>query len=177
MQENNHSVNVDHGVPPPVPKVAPPPLPAPGAGGKPTSKFKLILYLLFGFVFITLIGLYFINDHSNSKEISWTEFQELAKQDVFEEILVFNKKNVLEATVRGDKRHIVFRNPDEAALGMPIVVNIPSSSKVDDFYRENYIQTKVLYREGDDSFLHVILSMWPVIFLFLIILYVLTWKL
>ena len=47
-----------------------------------------------------LIALYMTNDSTGSKEIGWTEFQKLAKENVFDKMVVYNKKNVVEATVK-----------------------------------------------------------------------------
>ena len=79
---------------------------------KPGQKmFRFNFYWMYGVIFMILVALYMTNDSSMSKEIGWTEFQKLTKENVFEKMVVFNHKNVVEATVKSDKVNIVF--PDE----------------------------------------------------------------
>ena len=70
--------------------------------------FRFNFYWMYGIIFLLLIALYMTNDSTGSKEIGWTEFQKLAKENVFDKMVVYNKKNVVEATVKSDKIGIVF---------------------------------------------------------------------
>ena len=91
-------------------------LPKNDNGNKP--KFRFNLYWMYGFVFIALMGLYLMNDFSASKELGWTEFQQLAADDVFDKIIVHNRKNLLEATVKADHRRRVFTREEEPFKGV-----------------------------------------------------------
>ena len=62
--------------------------------------FKFNLYWMYGLIFIMLFALYLTNDSSASKELGWTEFQKLAQENVFDRMVVYNKKNLVEATVK-----------------------------------------------------------------------------
>jgi cell division protease FtsH len=133
-------------------------------------KLRINPYLVYGIIFMILMGLYLMNDFSSTKELGWTEFQQLAQKDVFEKMLVFNKKNLVEATVKNDKRESVFKTHDEmeqAGLSPKVYVKIPSPDKFSDFYdhavAEKQISAKVSYKEGDDSFWSILLSAWPII--------------
>ncbi|MDR3267725.1 MAG: ATP-dependent zinc metalloprotease FtsH [Tannerella sp.] len=141
-------------------------------------KFRFSPYLLYGMIFMVLIGLYVMNDFSTTKEIGWTEFQQLAKEDVFEKMVVFNKKNLLDATVKYDKKTSVFKNRDEAeqaGINPSVYVKIPSADKFSDFYdkavAEEQISAKVSYKDGDDSFWNILFSAWPIVLFVLLMLF------
>lgn len=140
---------------------------------KNKSKFRFNLYWMYGLVFVILMGLYVMNDFSKTKEIGWTEFQKLVQEDTFDQMVVFNKKNILEATVKKDKIKQVFKE-EETQTGIPpkIFVKIPSADKFSDFYdkviSENSISAHVNYEEGEDAFWGLLISIAPfVLFIFI----------
>lgn len=140
---------------------------------KNKQKFRFNLYWMYGLIFVILMGLYMMNDLSTTKELGWTEFQKLVQEDVFEKMVVYNKKNILEATVKKDKIKQIF-NEDAEQLGTSpkVSVKIPSADKFSDFYdkaaAESHISAEVSYEEGEDAFWGVIISIAPFIILILI---------
>lgn len=136
--------------------------------------FRFNFYWMYGIIFLLLIALYMTNDSTGSKEIGWTEFQKLAKKNVFDKMVVYNKKNVVEATVKSDKIGIVF--PGEKmtdSLSPKVYIKIPSADKFSDFYdnavSDDKIDTQVSFEEGDDAMWSFLISFGP------IILFVLVW--
>ena len=136
--------------------------------------FRFNFYWMYGIIFLLLIALYMTNDSTGSKEIGWTEFQKLAKENVFDKMVVYNKKNVVEATVKRDKIGIVF--PGEKmtdSLSPKVYIKIPSADKFSDFYdnavSNDKIDTQVSFEEGDDAMWSFLISFGP------IILFVLVW--
>lgn len=136
--------------------------------------FRFNFYWMYGIIFLLLIALYMTNDSTGSKEIGWTEFQKLAKENVFDKMVVYNKKNVVEATVKSDKIGIVF--PGEKmtdSLSPKVYIKIPSADKFSDFYdnavSNDKIDTQVNFEEGDDAMWSFLISFGP------IILFVLVW--
>lgn len=136
--------------------------------------FRFNFYWMYGIIFLLLIALYMTNDSTGSKEIGWTEFQKLAKENVFDKMVVYNKKNVVEATVKSDKISIVF--PGEKmtdSLSPKVYIKIPSADKFSDFYdnavSNDKIDTQVSFEEGDDAMWSFLISFGP------IILFVLVW--
>ena len=112
------------------------PFSSPSRGGKP-KMFRFNFYWMYGIIFLLLIALYMGNDAASSKELGWTEFQKLAAENTFEQMTVFNKRNVVEATVRSNKIEEVFgSNYDYKKMGNSpkIYVTIPSADKFSDFY-------------------------------------------
>lgn len=139
-------------------------------GGKP-KMFRFNLYWMYGLIFIMLIALYMTNDSSGTKELGWTEFQKLAQENVFDKMTVYNKKNLVEATVKNGKTEQVFGNMDVSKIGVSpkVYVKIPSADKFSDFYdkavADSHIDTQVRFEEGDDAIWNFLVSFGPIILL------------
>lgn len=141
-------------------------------GNKP-KMFRFNLTWMYGLIFIMLVALYLTNDSSGSKEMGWTEFQGLLRQNAFKEMVVYNKKNLLEATVKPDKLGLVFKaDSSKVNAAQKIFVKIPSADKFSDFYdqavKDNHITTQVSYEEGKDALWDFLFSFGPLILLVLI---------
>lgn len=137
------------------------------------SKFRFNLYWMYGLIFVVLMGLYMMNDFSTSKELGWTEFQKLVQEDVFDKMTVYNKKNLLEATVKKDKIKQIFKEDEDQLGSSPkVYVKIPSADKFSDFYdkviTEHTITAQVNYEEGEDAFWSLLISAAPFIILIVI---------
>ncbi|MDR0394984.1 MAG: ATP-dependent zinc metalloprotease FtsH [Tannerella sp.] len=161
MEENNKNTQNNNGGN--IPK---------NPNGNKKSNFSL--WWIYALIFIPLITLYLVNDSSSAQEFGWTEFQQMARDDVFDEMVVFNKKNVLEATVKKDKYQEVFKQDATKAkeLDVKVLVKIPSADKFSDFYdkavSENEISARVTYKEGDGMFWNILVSVGPFIIIILI---------
>ena len=135
--------------------------------------FKFNLYWMYGLIFMMVSALYLTNDSSASKELGWTEFQKLAQDNVFDKMAVYNKKNLVEATVKSGKKALVFKS-DSTTLGTnpKVYVKIPSADKFSDFYdkavTENHIDTQVRYEEGDDAIWNFLVSFGPIILIIVV---------
>ncbi|MDD2437938.1 MAG: ATP-dependent zinc metalloprotease FtsH [Massilibacteroides sp.] len=144
----------------------------PSKDNKP-KMFRFNIYWMYGIILVMLGALYFTSESSVTKEIGWTEFQKFAQENSFDKITVFNKKNLLEATVKSDKVKEVFSEKSDRLGSAPkILVKIPSADKFSDFYdktvEEKNIDTQIRYEEGEDAFLNFFISLAPwVLFIFL----------
>ena len=130
--------------------------------------FSFNFYWMYGIIFLILMALLMTNGSSGVKEIGWSEFQSLTEQDAFSKILVFNKKNLLEASVNKDKTALVFKEENEKNLKDPkVFVKIPSADKFSDFYdkcvEQNLTDAQVSYEESDDTLWSFIFSYGPII--------------
>ena len=138
--------------------------------GKP-KMFRFNLYWMYGLIFIMLVALYMTNDSSGTKELGWTEFQKLAQENVFDKMTVYNKKNLVEATVKNGKTEQVFGNMDVSKIGVSpkVYVKIRSADKFSDFYdkavADSHIDTQVRFEEGDDAIWNFLVSFGPIILL------------
>ena len=141
-------------------------------GNKPRLRFNF--YWIYGIVFVALMGLYLMNDFSMSKELGWTDFQRFTADDAFSRIVVHNRKNILEATVKGDFRDRIFtpREVQQLTTEPKVYVRIPSSDKFSDFYdkmvAEKHISTQVTYKESDDILWNILASVGPFVIIILL---------
>ena len=137
------------------------------AGGNKKPGFNM--WWIYAIIFIPLIALYWFNDTTTTKEVGWTEFQQMLRDDVFEDMVVFNKKNIVEATIKKDKYNVVFKNDAEKAaeLGIKVVVKIPSADKFSDLYEkektEGGISANLAFHEGDDMLWSILINVGPFI--------------
>ncbi|MDH6534517.1 ATP-dependent metallopeptidase FtsH/Yme1/Tma family protein [Parabacteroides sp. 52] len=137
--------------------------------------FRFNLYWMYAIIFIILATLLYTSDDSTSRELGWTEFQQLTKEDVFEKMVVYNKKNMVEATVKPGKKALVFKG-DTSKLGtMPkAYTKIPSPDKFTDFFEtavtENHIKTELRFEEGEDAIWNFLISTGP--FLLIIVVWI-----
>lgn len=142
--------------------------------GNKQKMFRFNFYWMYGLILVMLVALYMSNDTTSTKELGWTEFQKLTKDNAFEEMVVFNKKNVVEATVKSDKVAEVFtaNMPQPGTLAPKVYIKIPSADKFSDFYdqavAQNHIDTKVRFEESDDAVWSFIISFGPMILLLLV---------
>jgi len=145
-------------------------------GNKPRLRFNF--YWIYGIVFVALMGLYLMNDFSMSKELGWTDFQRFTADDAFSRIVVHNRKNILEATVKSDFRDRIFTRREEKQLTTEpkVYVRIPSSDKFSDFYdkmvAEKHISAQVTYKESDDILWNILASVGPFIIVIVLWLFV-----
>ncbi|MDR1644593.1 MAG: ATP-dependent zinc metalloprotease FtsH [Tannerellaceae bacterium] len=144
---------------------------------KPNKPFRFSIYWIYGAILIMLAALYFTGNNSITKEIGWTEFQTLAQENTFEKLLVFNKRNTVEATVRPGMLGRAFKT-DTTQVGKDpkVIVKIPSADKFSDFYdrivSENQVTTQVSYEEGEDTMWNFFLSIVPFLLFILIIFFI-----
>jgi cell division protease FtsH len=129
-------------------------------------KTRLSLYWLYGIILVVLMAIFWTNNNSDVKELGWTEFQQLARDDVFDKMEVLNKKNLLEATVKSNKRQVIFtENLDKIGPNPKVYVKIPSSDKFSEFYdkirADNEISAHLTFKEGEDIFWNILLSAAP----------------
>ena len=142
--------------------------------GNKQKMFRFNFYWMYGLILVMLVALYMSNDTTSTKELGWTEFQKLTKDNAFEEMVVFNKKNVVEATVKSDKVAEVFTDnmPQPGTVAPKVYIKIPSADKFSDFYdqavAQNHIDTQVRFEESDDAIWSFIISFGPMILLLLV---------
>ena len=147
----------------------------PKSGNGKQMNFKFNLNWLYILIVIMLLGVFFTNNSTgNNKEMGWTEFQKLTRENVFSEMVVYNRKNTVVATVKPQHvseiftdsvktRNSYFKGKTDSESTVSVMV--PSSDKFSDFYDktvvENNIDTAVSYEDGGDMFWDLLLSIAP----------------
>ncbi len=146
-----------------------------------TPKFKFNLNWMYALIAIILLAIFFTNNNTSStKEVGWTEFQKMAKQDYFSKMVVYNRKNLVEATVKQEYVSQIFESDSTKTNSLlktktaqpTVTVIIPSPDKFSDFYdqlvSEHNVTTEVSYDEGHDIFWSILIQAIP----FLLIIFV-----
>lgn len=144
-------------------------------GGK-GPKIPVSSYWIYIIALAAIIGIYFFSQDSTVKEVPWSDFQKYTEENCVEKIVVFNRKNSLQAYIRPDSISKVFKE-DASKLGKNpyIVVSIPSADKFSDFYdkiiSDNKYKIDVTYQDGSD-FTDILINFLPFILLIAIWIYI-----
>jgi len=144
-------------------------------GGK-GPKIPISSYWIYIIALASIIGIYFFSQESVVKEVAYSDFQRYVQDNYVEKIVVFNKKNTLQAYIRPDSIDKVFPdNADKLGKNPYIVVSIPSADKFSDFYdtvisKKDY-QIDVTYQDGTD-FVDILIGALPFILLIAIWIYI-----
>lgn len=132
--------------------------------------FKFSLYWLYSIIAFMLIALYVMNNNAVSKEVSWSEFDNIAKAGGIKEIVVYSNKEIAEASVTDSVAHRIFTKEDKLGRETRIFTNIPSADAFADAVKEwktSYdFKAEVRYEKSSDLW-GVIISFGP--FLLLIV--------
>lgn len=101
---------------------------------KPSNfrKFNFSIYWMYGIIFAILLGIFYFNDNSQSKEVSWSEFEGYAMKSGLKSITIDRGKNVAIAVVNDSLAAKLF-GKDALHKGMKpsISTTIPSPEKAD----------------------------------------------
>lgn len=123
---------------------------------KRTIKFSL--YWMYAVVLLFLLGMFYLDDNTVTKEVSYIpEFEDYVKSGGVEKILVFPKSNEAEAQLNDSLAAVVFNHnkvsetPGTKAM---ISTKIPSAgdlqSKIDEWRAEGVFKGEVRYEKGSD---------------------------
>lgn len=137
-------------------------------GGK-GPKIPVSSYWIYIIALASILGIYFFSQDAVVKEVGWSDFQKYTEKNYVEKIVVFNKKNSLQAYIRPDSAQYIFQE-GAAKMGKnpSIIVSIPSADKFSDFYDKvianNPYKIDVSYETGSD-FTDMLISILPFVLL------------
>ena len=128
------------------------------------------LYWMYSLIAFVLIGLYYMNDSSNSKEVKWSEFEKIAKEGGIKRIVVYTNKDYLEAYIKDSTAQDIFKTTaDKVGKNPKIYANIPSADAFDKnveiWRKENGFNAEIGYDKSGD-FMDMLISFLPIILLF-----------
>ncbi len=124
-------------------------------GPKKPKMMKFSLYWMYSLIAFLLIGLYYMNDGSTSKEVSWTKFEEIAKGGGIKEMTVYTNKDYVEAFLTDSAAQKVFNTSKEKLnKKAKVYTNIASadaiSKDIDKWKKENGFDASVDFKKGSD---------------------------
>ena len=131
--------------------------------------FKFSLYWVYSIIAIALISLYYMNDDSLQKEVSWTKFTEIATNGGVKEVTVYTNKDMLEAVLVDSIAAKVFdREVEKVGKNPKVIVNIPSADQFDkvsaEWQKDNNFSAPVSYEKSSD-FSDIIWGFGPILLL------------
>lgn len=98
---------------------------------------KFNIYWLYLIILVVLGGIFFMHDDSQTKDVSWTEFEGYVVKGGVKNIVVYADKRQAEGELTDSMTTVVFGQNNKPLSESPvykgkIVVNIPSSDKLDE---------------------------------------------
>ncbi len=102
---------------------------------KPSNfrKFNFSIYWMYGIIFAILLGIFYFNDNSQSKEVSWSEFEGYAMKSGLKSITIDRGKNEAIAVVNDSLAAKLFgKEAIHKGVKPTISANIPSPEKAND---------------------------------------------
>lgn len=133
-------------------------------------KIPMSSYWIYMVALAIIMGIYFFSQgNSIQKEVSWSDFQKYTEENCIDKIIVYNKKNTLEAFIKPDSVSKIFDQKTERLARNPsIIVSIPSADKFSDFYdrvtKDKNLSIDVKY-EDSSNFTDILISLLPFILL------------
>ena len=133
-------------------------------------KIPLNSYWIYMVALAIIMGIYFFSQGASlEKEVSWSDFQKYTADNYVDKIVVYNKKNTLQAFIKPDSVEKIFdHNADRVGKNPSIVVSIPSADKFSDFYdkitKDKDLSIDVKY-EDSSNFTDILISLLPFILL------------
>jgi len=139
-------------------------------------KIPISSYWIYIIALASIIGIYFFSQDSVVKEVPWSDFQKYAENNYVEKVVVFNKKNTLQAYIRPDSvQKVVSQDAAKAGKNPYIVVSVPSAEKASDFFdrinENNPNKIDVSYQDGSD-FTDILINLLPFVLLIGIWIYI-----
>jgi len=123
----------------------------------PGKGFRFSLYWMYALIFIALAGIYFFQNDTTEKSVSWTEFGKIVEQRGVRSITVFSNVNEAEGLLTDSLAAEVFKGTNvklRKSTKAKIVTTIPSSDKfeesVERWRTDGVFSGEVNYEQGSD---------------------------
>ncbi len=110
------------------------------SGGK--KPFGLSLFWMYAIILIVLVGLFYLDDNSITKQVSYSEFESyIVKDHGIDKIIVFSDKRQAEGYLTDSLASKLFPGQYQAGKGIQatVITDIPSADKLDskiDYWKE-----------------------------------------
>ena len=134
------------------------------------KKMSFNILWMYGIILLVLLGIYYTQNDSTSKTVSWTEFVQYAQTGQVKDITVFQGENRLEAEI-SDSLAVQLFGPETMRPGTKTVITVdfPSvdviNKKTEEWRMEGVFSGNVKYEESGGWFSTFIWAFGPVILL------------
>ncbi len=148
----------------------PPPFNQNNKNGK-KNRFGFSMYWMYAIIFAFLIGIFYLDNPSATKDVSFTEFEKHLQEGAVTKIVVYTDKKEAEAVVNDSLANAIFRNSEykkSSGVEAKIVTNIPSADildkKIDQLRAEGKFKGEVKY-ERNSGMSSLLWSFGPIVLL------------
>ena len=137
------------------------------------KQIKFNIYWLYLLIGLALVSVWFLQDDSVSKDVSWTEFESYVEKGGVKSIVAYSDKHVAEGILTDSMTNVLFGKNEKplserAVLKGKIVTNIPSNDKLDEkvarWQQDGVFKGDVKYEKSSD-FSSLIWGFGPIILL------------
>lgn len=114
------------------------------------------MYWMYAIILLCLAGIFYLDDNSITKEVSYSEFEDCVEKGQVTQILIFSKKGEAEALVTDSlARELFHENQFRQSTGPArIIAEIPSADKlqdkIDQWRASGVFNGEVKYEKGSD---------------------------
>lgn len=137
------------------------------SSGKGRPRFN-IMWMYF-IVAMFLIGVYYLDDNSVSKEVSFTRFEQIIKEKGITDITVYTDKRIAEGYLTKEMAQEIFKGAQlDANVKAKVVTAMPSGDtfnmRLDAWRAAGYLEGEVTFDQSS-QFTGILLSILPVVLL------------
>ncbi len=104
-------------------------------GNGKKNPFRFNMYWMYAIVLIFLLGMYYLDDNSITKEVDYSQFTAYAEQGGIKNLVVYGDAREAKAEISDSLASVLFKNTDYkpgSSIKPEITTTIPSTSKFDD---------------------------------------------
>lgn len=151
---------------------------SPNNNRKPLKKPSFNMYWMYALIILSIIGLYYFQDDSQTKEVDWSEFESAANKGYLEKIVVLTQNGVAQGFVnKAGSEKLKFSQTQTFEGDMKIQCTIPSTDKIQEkidswnaaLKAAGKPEIQVTYEKGSDL-MKVFWAFGPII-LFLVVMF------
>ncbi len=123
------------------------------------KQIKFNIYWLYAIIGFALFAIYFMQDDSASKDVSWTEFESYVKKGGVKSIVVYSDKRMAEGILTDSMTNVLFGGNEKPLSSATvykgkIVTDIPSNDKlqekVDQWQADGLYNGDIKYEKSSD---------------------------
>ena len=102
-----------------------------------SKKPKFNILWMYAIIMAVILGIYWSNDMTTSREVSWTKFKEYVATGGVDSIVVYSNKQEANAYVKDSLANVIFKDVKRSQHSPVFLTShIPSNEKFEDFVDE-----------------------------------------
>lgn len=121
------------------------------------KKLNFSLYWMYAIIILVLVGIYYLDQNSITKPVTYSEFEKYVTEGGVEKIVVYTNKNEAEAFITDSLARKIFtpsQYSQDASQEVKISTSIPSADKLQDkieqWQQEGVFTGSVSFEKGND---------------------------